>query len=454
MAAKATSHFLCSACNYKTVKWVGCCPECTQWNSLVEIKPATLSSVNAAQDIQALTLVPLNSIVNKPLQRMLTGIDEWDRVMGAGIVPGSFLILTGDPGIGKSTLLLHISNALADKKRVWYFSTEESLQQVQLRAQRLGVINDLLLFSDQAHLETIINTIVQEKPDVVIIDSIQNCHSNRTDSFPGSIGQLRESAFTLMRVAKEHTITIILSGHITKEGNIAGPKTLEHMVDGVFYLHGDDRWQTRILRSVKNRFGTIDELGFFHMNERGLEQVPNINEYIIKEVSHNPGSVLISSFEGSRPLLIELQALTIESKLTIPQRIVSGIDHKQVVLIAAILEKYLKIRLSIHDIFFKVSGGLRIKESGSDLGIALALLSSYLQIPLPERSLALGEISLTGMIKPVPQINAFVKEAEKFGISQLLVAKGQKLESSCTIRTLSSVYELIALFNDAQRSST
>jgi DNA repair protein RadA/Sms len=252
-----------------------------------------------------------------------------------------------------------------------------------------------------------------------------------------------------MRLAKENDITVIVTGHITKEGTIAGPKTLEHMVDAVFYLQGEDRWQTRVLRSVKNRFGTINELGFFEMQAHGLEEVPNINEQLLREISHCPGSVLISVVEGSRPLLLELQALTIESKLGIPQRVVSGLDQKQVVLIAAILEKYLHIKLSTQDIFFKVSGGLKIKESSTDLGIALALLSSYFQQPLPKKSIALGEISLTGQIKPINQINVFIKEAEKFGIEQLLVAGHQKTDATaCHVVRFNTVYELLKLFSE------
>jgi len=288
----------------------------------------------------------------------------------------------------------------------------------------------------------------EQKPDVLIIDSIQNCYTRQAQTIPGSIGQLRESAFLLMRLAKENDIAIIVSGHITKQGNIAGPKTLEHMVDGVFYLQGEDRWQTRVLRSVKNRFGTINELGFFEMGQKGLSEVPNINQHLLSEISHSPGSVLISFLEGSRPLLLELQALTIASKLGIPQRVISGIDHKQVVLIAAILEKYLQVKLSMHDIFFKVSGGFKIKGSATDLGIALALLSSYFQQPVPEKSIALGEISLTGQIKPINQMNVYMKEAEKFGIEQILVAHNQKMDRcSCTVKRFKNVYELLMLFD-------
>ncbi|HVW99659.1 MAG TPA: magnesium chelatase domain-containing protein, partial [Candidatus Babeliaceae bacterium] len=325
--------------------------------------------------------------------------------------------------------------------------SEESLEQVKLRANRIECSSPGLLFSDQANLDSIIITCEAEKPDIVIIDSIQNCYSSDSQVIPGSIGQLKESAFRLMRLAKDHTIAVILSGHITKDGLMAGPKTLEHMVDAVFYLQGEDRWQTRVLRSVKNRFGTVNELGFFDMQENGLQEVPNINQQLLEEVSYNPGSVLISYLEGSRPLLIELQALTINSKFTMPQRLISGIDQTQVILIAAILEKYLQIRLSSHDIFFKVSGGFKIKSHCSDLGIALALLSSYFQQPVPERCIALGEVSLTGSIKPINHIGLHLSEAEKFGIKQLCVAEHQKIEStSCKIRRFSNVYDLLHLF--------
>jgi len=448
--AKQKSSFSCSNCDYRTIKWLGCCPDCKEWNTLSEQLQAQQPAFIATKQSTGrnANMVHLNTVESVPKKRMLSGIDEWDRVVGGGIMPSSLLILTGDPGIGKSTLLLQICNRLAEFHTVYYFSTEESLAQVKQRASRLGDIHDKLYFSDQSDLQTILTTAQQQKPDIVIIDSIQNCYTNDSQSFPGSIGQLRESAFQLMRLAKENDITVIISGHITKEGNIAGPKTLEHMVDAVFYLQGEDRWQTRVLRSVKNRFGTINEIGFFEMGENGLREVPNINEHLISEISHSPGSALVSVIEGSRPLLLELQALTIESKLGFPQRVVSGVDQKQVVLIAAILEKYLQVRLSAHDIFFKVSGGFKTKESSTDLGIALALLSSYFQQPLPDKSIALGEISLTGQIKPVNQINLFIREAEKFGIEQLLVAKNQKIEKNmCQVKGFTNVYELLSLFS-------
>lgn len=451
--SKQKQWYCCSNCGYKSIKWLGCCPDCNEWNVFEEIaivqSPVSVASARASHGGPTAVMTPLQSITHTTQKRMLTHISEWDRVMGGGIMPSSLIILTGDPGIGKSTLLLQISHNLAKQYRVYYFSTEESLQQILQRAQRLNCTHDTLLCSDQANLETIIATAQQDKPDILIIDSIQNCYLNNAHTAAGSISQLREITFLLMRLAKENGITIIVSGHITKEGVMAGPKTLEHMVDAVFYLQAEDRWQTRVLRAVKNRFGTVNELGFFHMHEDGLQEEPNINKHLLSDHTHSPGSVLVSVIEGSRPLLLELQALTIESKLGTPQRVVSGLDHKQVVLIAAILQKYLFIKLTMHDIFFKVSGGVKIKGSSTDLGIALALLSSYFQQPVPEKSIALGEISLTGAIKPINHINILIKEAQKFGIEQFIVAKNQKIEkSSGTVRRFGSVYDLLSLFSD------
>lgn len=445
--AKQKSYFKCTNCTYQTLKWIGCCPECKEWDSLTELQTAGHGTTR--QSSGTITMHHLATVATDHKQRLKTGIGEWDRVMGGGIMPSSLIILTGDPGIGKSTLLLQVCSRLAQNHKLYYFSTEESLSQVKGRAQRIACMNEQLLFSDQANLEHILAIAEQDKPEIIIIDSIQNCYLSSTVTTPGSVSQLREAAFHLMRLAKEQGITVIITGHITKDGTMAGPKTLEHMVDAVFYLQGEDRWQTRMLRSVKNRFGTINELGFFQMQEDGLIEVPNINQQLIQEISYCPGSVLVSSIEGSRPILLELQALTIESKLAMPQRVVSGVDHKQVVLIAAILQKYLHVKLNVHDIFFKVSGGFKVETALTDLGIALALLSSYFQEPLPEKSIALGEISLTGQIKPINQIGMHVHEAEKFGISQLLVAKQQKIEkSTCKVRGFTNVYELLSLFSD------
>ncbi len=444
--AKTTINYACSSCKYISVRWLGCCPECSEWDTFLEQQHAhsftKTKQQPAPSSLHALTEI---SLENQP--RIMSGINEWDRVLGGGIMPSSLLVLTGDPGIGKSTLLLQVCNALALNQQIFYFSTEESIHQVKQRALRLSCNAKHLKFSDNPDLGSIIATAEQHKPTAIIIDSIQSCFIPGSQSLPGSVGQLREAIFQLMRLAKEKGVTVIITSHITKEGIIAGPKTLEHMVDGVFYLQGEDQWNTRILRAVKNRFGTINEIGFFEMDEHGLQEVSNINAHLLDDVSHESGASLISIMEGSRPLLLEIQALTIQSKLAMAQRVVSGLDHKQVILIAAILEKYLHIKLSAHDIFCKVSGGFKIKGSSCDLGIALALLSSYFQQPLPEKTIALGEISLTGNIKPVNQINLLIREAEKFLITNVLLAKQQKIENTtCTIKRFHHVYELLTLF--------
>lgn len=431
---------------------MGCCPGCNEWNSFVEEKKiAPPTKTLGAKKLQpgsgnALNMHKLEDIPTTLHKRLFAGLSEWDNVVGGGIMPGSLLVLTGDPGIGKSTLLLHVAHKLAAKHSVFYFSSEESLEQVKSRAERINSLNNNLLFSDQAHIESIIATSQQHKPDVIIIDSIQNCFFSDSHTFPGTVGQLRETSFALMRLAKEHNIAVIMTCHITKEGHMAGPKTLEHMVDGVFYLQGEDRWHTRILRSVKNRFGALHELGFFAMTGQGMEQVPHINQYLLDETSHAPGAVLVSCLEGSRPLLLEIQALVVPTKFNVPQRVITGLDHKRVVLIAAILEKYLQIRFSAHDIFVKVSGGIKITESSSDLGIALALLSSYFQQALPEKAMALGELSLTGSIKPINAIDTQIKEAQKFGVKHLYVAHSQKLSAGQIVR-FKSVYQLLSLFD-------
>lgn len=448
--AKQRNVFVCSECGVSSSKWVGQCTGCRSWNTMEEGAVAGFHATRGSSPASSALAAPvrmLSEVSEVPQVRMVAGIPEWDRVLGGGLLPGSFIILTGDPGIGKSTLMLQVAHRLAEQYSTLYFSSEESLEQVRGRAARLGCLNTPLLFSDHAQLDAIIAAAESHRPKIMIIDSIQNCYSPSSDTTPGSPSQLREAAFRLLRLAKERQIAILLSGHITKDGVMAGPKTLEHMVDAVFYLQGDDRLQTRILRAVKNRFGPIDEIGFFEMQESGLQECPNINAQILAEVSHAPGASLVSSLEGSRPLLVELQALVIKSHFTMPQRIVTGIDQKQVVLIAAILEKYLKIGFSSHDIFFKVSGGARLKGSSADLGIALALLSSYFQHQLPQNSISFGEVSLTGQIKPIQSIAQHVNEAHKFGISTMYLSKQQKIEQGHdTVRRFGSVYDLLSLF--------
>lgn len=446
--AKIQQSYQCSGCRHASTKWLGQCPGCKEWNTFPDAPSYEQPIVRTSR--LSPVLAPLNTMTTAaPVERMTSGTKEWDRVLGGGILPGAFIMLTGDPGIGKSTLLLQIAHQLAEKHATLYFSSEESREQVRARAKRLGCLSDKLLFSDQAHVESIIAAAEQHKPDIIVIDSLQNCFTDSRDSAPGSISHLRDITFRLLRLAKEQSIAILLSGHITKDGTLAGPKLLEHMVDAVFYLQGEDRWQTRMLRSIKNRFGTIDEIGFFEMHEEGLRELANVNEQVLADAVQAPGSVLISSLEGTRPLLIELQALTIASHFSMPQRLVTGIDQKQVVIVAAILEKYLKIKFSTQDIFFKVGSGMKLKGSNADLGIALALLSSYFQQALPSRWLALGEISLSGNIKPINCIAPHINEARKFGIEKLCVASAQRTDCPASfIKSFRSVYDLLNLFSE------
>lgn len=453
--AKSQSYFECIKCTYQTVKWVGCCPDCKEWNSLDEIhttKTATKAKLTIQPDKHLHTL---DTISSEQQQRLVSDCSEWNRVAGGGIVPGSFILLSGDPGIGKSTLLLQVSTQMSQNHQVIYFSSEESLAQVKLRFERIQhTKNNNLLFSDQATLEIISEICKQKKPTLVIIDSIQNILSQNSNALPGTISQLKETTFHLMRLAKENNIAIIATGHITKEGNIAGPKLLEHMVDAVFYLQKEDQWQTRTLRSIKNRFGSINEIGFFHMKQDGLQEVQNINQHLLEQTKHAPGSTLVSSLEGTRPIFLELQALVVPLKAGIPQRVITGIDHKHVMLIAAILEKYLHIPLSKHDLFFKISGGLKTKDQTCDLGIALALLSSYFQQSLPAKTIALAEISLTGQIKPIHNIDIHAKECQTFGFSHMILAKDQVLQKQHTnVKKLSSVYELLQFFPEQETNS-
>ncbi len=453
---KVKTRFTCNQCEHISVRWVGCCPQCNEWNTLVEQIVQPVHKLGFAQNSAPAQLAQFQNITTKTNERFVTHIAEWDRVLGGGILPGSFLILTGDPGIGKSTLLLHVAHLISHEHKVFYFSSEESLAQIKKRALRLGINDTNILFSDQAHLEQIIQTGQSEKPDLLILDSIQNSYfSQNSNTTPGSVSLLKEAGFALMRLAKEHNIAVLVTGHITKEGIMAGPKVLEHMVDGVFYLQAADQWQTRMLRSVKNRFGSINELGFFEMQESGLQQIIDINSHLLDNTSNAPGSALTCILEGSRPLLIELQSLCVESKFGIPQRVITGIDPKRVILIAAILEKYLHVKMSSHDIFFKVTGGIKLVEHATDLCIALTLLSSYFQQPLPTRGLALGEISLSGDIKPINHVDVRIKEAEKFGITTHLLSAKQTLTarqggasnatSSKTLR-FKNMYELLKLF--------
>lgn len=415
--------FVCGNCGYESPKWSGKCPECGAWNSFEELviqkSPAGGGFTPAAPAQRQL----LSEI--KPLQepRVQTGMAEFDRVLGGGIFPASVVLLAGDPGIGKSTLLLQVAGRLTGAGvPVVYVSGEESLRQVGNRAERLGVSDLPVPILVETELESVLARIEQEKPSVVIIDSIQALFSRDVSGAPGNLSQVRECASRLFRAAKEQGWSLFLIGHITKEGGIAGPKILEHMVDVVISFEGDNFNQYRILRSLKNRFGNTNELGLFLMDSRGLQPVENPSRlFLSNQKGAVVGTSVVCSFEGSRPILAEVQALVARSNYGVPQRTVSGFDQRRLALLLAILEKHAGLNFGYSDVFVKIAGGLRIDDPGIDLGIATALYSSFTETPPPDRSVFIGEIGLNGDVRPVARLDKRIQEAGKLGFRAIYI---------------------------------
>jgi DNA repair protein RadA/Sms len=449
--SKQKTVFICNECRYQTIKWLGMCPGCESWASFEEKVQESL----AAKPIKSSPkpILKFSQISFSEQARIKSGIDEWDRVMGGGVMPASLIILTGDPGIGKSTLLAQIAAKISGHKKVFYFSTEESLNQIKQRACRLGLEESNLFLSDERVFEAIEQTLATQTPDLAIIDSIQSCFlSESTSPAPGGIAQLKEIAFRLINLAKDNNVAIIATGHITKDGSMAGPKLLEHMVDAVFYLHGEQTFGNRILTATKNRFGPVGEVGFFQMNSEGLEPIQDINALLLQEAIQAPGSCLALICQGTRPVIVEFQALCVKSKFGQPQRIITGADYKRVSLMAAILEKYLKMSFSTHDLFFKVGGDISTKESNTDLAVALALISSYFGQPLCKNTLALGEISLTGQIKTNKKDLGFAQQVSKTGIQQLVIGNTDAtIAATKTLIIASNVFQLLKLFPKKER---
>ena len=369
--------------------------------------------------------VPIDSIEVEEEYRLLTDIGEFDRVLGGGIVPGTLVLIGGDPGIGKSTLMLQVLHSLATKgHKVVYVSGEESIRQIRIRSKRLSAVSpDLLVLSETA-LESILSMIESVKPEAIVVDSIQTMLSSDLTSAPGSVSQVRESTARLMLAAKKANIPTFLIGHVTKEGAIAGPRLLEHMVDTVLYFEGDRNYVFRILRAVKNRFGSTNEIGVFEMNENGLNEVANPSALFLSErPGHVPGSVVTASMEGSRPILVELQALTGNTSFANPRRTILGIDSNRVALLVAVMEKKLGMQLMDHDIFMNVAGGVKIDEPAVDIAIVSAVASSFLDRSIPEDTLVLGEVGLTGEVRAIGQVETRVAEAEKLGFRKCLIPK-------------------------------
>ncbi len=419
--------YVCQACGYQAPKWMGRCPDCGEWSTLVEerIGPASESPGKAAAGVD-MHPVPLGDISLDREHRWKTGIAEFDRALGGGLVPGSMILVGGEPGIGKSTMLLQAAGHLSSRDiRCFYLSGEESSQQIRLRADRLSVRADGLYVATGTLLEDLMKTLSELKPDLLIVDSIQTLHTDILPSAPGSVGQVREVAARLMSWAKSSGTPTFLVGHVTKEGSIAGPKVLEHMVDTVLYFEGDRSHAFRILRSVKNRYGPTNEIGVFEMTGTGLTEVLNPSRIFLEERPEGAsGSVVIPCLEGTRPVLVEVQALVGPSPLSVPRRTAIGVDPNRISLLVAVIGKRMGMEMGGQDIFVNVAGGLRIDEPAADLGIVAALVSSYLDTPVPLHMVAFGEVGLAGEVRGVSQPEMRIKEALKLGFSRCLLSRG------------------------------
>ena len=416
MAKGKKTLYFCQNCGHEETKWLGQCPACKEWNTFVEEKVSvTKSSTTKAMSTDS-EILPLSKIESDDHIRINTEIGELDRVLGGGIVPGSLILVGGDPGIGKSTLLLQVCKNLSEKNEVIYISGEESLSQIKLRANRMGEFKDNLKIMCETNLEKIRYTIEKNKPKVVIIDSIQTMYSEEVASAPGSVSQVRESTNIFMQIAKGLGISVFIVGHVTKEGTVAGPRVLEHMVDTVLYFEGDRHASYRILRGVKNRFGSTNEIGVFEMQHDGLREVKNPSEFMLSGKPENaPGSVVACSMEGTRPILIEIQALVCRSTFPSPRRTAAGTDYNRVNLLMAVLEKRIGYPLSDFDAYVNIAGGIKMNEPAIDLGIVLAVASSYKNRNIDEKMLVFGEVGLSGEVRAVSMPEQRVNEAKKLG---------------------------------------
>lgn len=420
------SLLVCQQCGYQSLKWLGKCPDCGEWESFVEeVKQTNRGGIGAGAHSKP---VALHLAPDGDEERTSTRIDELDRVLGGGIVPGSVVLIGGEPGIGKSTLILHLLESIAKTgKEVLYVSGEESARQIKMRANRLGSIHPGEYLATENSVEHIIAMATEMRPSLLAVDSVQTLTCADVGSSPGSVTQVRESAYQLLGFAKRENIPVILVGHVTKDGAIAGPKVLEHMVDTVLYFEGDRNHVFRILRTVKNRFGSTNEIGVFEMKEEGLVQVDNPSEIFLAERPINePGSVVLPSVEGTRPILVEVQALVSPTNLGTARRTAIGADQQRLSLLCAVLEKKGGLDMYGHDVFLNIAGGIRIDEPGLDLGVVCALASSLLEKPIPSTTVVCGEIGLAGEVRAVGQMDQRVREAERLGFKRFILPKSNK----------------------------
>ena len=426
MAKAKSTAFFCQNCGYESAKWQGQCPACHEWNTFTEEPVAKITGSAAVKKAAAeIRPVRLSEIQTDESQRISSGMEELDRVLGGGIVAGSLMLVGGDPGIGKSTLLLQVCHNLTGTgHKVLYVSGEESAQQIKLRAKRIGDFRDDLMLLCETNLELVRSVIEKTRPEIVVIDSIQTMYHEAVSAAPGSVSQVREATNVLMQIAKGMGISIFLVGHVTKEGVVAGPRVLEHMVDTVLYFEGDRYASYRILRGVKNRFGSTNEIGVFEMRQSGLREVTNPSEYMLDGKPENAsGSIVACSMEGSRPILIEIQALVCHTNLPMPRRTTAGTDFNRVNLLLAVLEKRAGMQMSACDVYVNIAGGIRMTEPAIDLGLILALVSSYKDIAIDEKTIAFGEVGLSGEIRSVNMAQQRVQEAKKLGFETVLMPK-------------------------------
>ena len=424
---KAKTIFVCNECGYESAKWMGKCPACNSWNTFFEEKLSTkVESGKREKKIQEAPK-PLNSFVGQDAQRTSTGYAELDRVLGGGLVKGSLVLVGGEPGIGKSTLILQLCDKVKGEGKVLYVSGEESAEQIKLRADRLNIKNDDILFLGETDIDIIDQNIEELNPKLVIIDSMQTMYSEDISSAPGSVSQVREITSRIMKICKSRKITTIIIGHVTKDGNIAGPRVLEHMVDTVLYIEGERYFSYRMIRGVKNRFGSTNEVGMFEMQEKGMVEITNPSSILISEREDNPsGSVVVATVEGTRPLLVELQALVTQSVFGLPRRTANGIDYNRLTLLVAVMEKKAGFMLGNQDVYLNVVGGLKVNEPALDLGINLATASSFKNVSIPKGVIALGEVGLTGEVRTINMMEKRLKEAERLGFKKCIIPENNK----------------------------
>ena len=425
--AKTSSVFFCNSCGYESSKWLGKCPACGEWNSFVEEKVTKTASGNTKVSSKASAPVALKNIEEIKISRISSGFTEVARVLGGGFVNGSLTLLGGEPGIGKSTLILQICDRFKTEGKVLYVSGEESAEQIKIRADRLGINNDNIMFLGETDIDNIESSVQSIEPELVIIDSIQTMYSDEITSAPGSVSQVREITARIMKMCKQKGITTVIIGHVTKDGTIAGPRVLEHMVDTVLYIEGERYFSYRILRGVKNRFGSTNEIGMFEMQNEGMVEISNPSSVLLTDREDNPaGSVIVASLEGTRTILIELQALTATTVFGMPRRTATGIDYNRVTLLLAVLEKIGGVNLSNQDVYMNIVGGIKINEPALDLGIILSAASSYKNISIPNNVAVIGEVGLTGEIRSVNMIDKRLKEVEKMGFKTCIIPESNK----------------------------